>query len=135
MKMNLERNNLIEQQNKKRGLNALVLYEVEKEGSESNIYLSDVPGMTPSEVLYLDAMEKLAQEIIEENIKVERIRKIFPAIGEESKMFENMGFKVVKINKFIAALTHKKGEEIKGAIASIGVDEFLHNFTKELATK
>lgn len=130
-----KRDELIEQQNKIRELNALVSYEVVNEGEESNIFLSDVPGMSPSAELYRDAMEKLAQEMVEENMNVTRIRKIIPAIDMEktSKIFDEMGFAIEKVDKYIAYLMSNGRYKENVVVAHIGAEKFLERFTRELA--
>ena len=63
---NPEREELIKQQNNIEGLTVLVSYKVVKEdGEPSYLSLYDNLGVPPNEILYHDAMEKLARDIVE----------------------------------------------------------------------
>ena len=133
-KSNPERDKLIEQQNRIEELTASVSFEIVKEGQESNIFLEDVPGMSQNDLLYRDAMEKLAKKIGEENIKIDNIKKVFSIKDETLDIFRKMGFKVIEINKYIPlvhkvlTLNYNNQQERIVAIAVMGCDEFLKRF-------
>jgi hypothetical protein len=126
---------LIRRQNRLEDLNALVVYEIIREGEENTLYLYNAPDMRPSEELYTDAMKKLAKKMVEEKIDVAKIRKIFPYTDWWSEFFKkNLGFSVGRIDEHSVLLNKLVLLDIESIdrnvaiVANMKKEDFLQRF-------
>jgi len=128
---NIRREQLIRSQNRFEMLNALMSFEIEREGTDDVLYLWDDPNMPPSEDLFYDAMKKLIP-IIKEKKEVRKIKMVAFVVHEKPELFTNMGFRTIQVPKFISNILGKRilnatlelGSR-KTAIAVIDREEFL----------